>query len=530
MKQYRLALIVDERSIAVFQLEALRQLNIGSLDVFSCRNTQVHRRPVKHFLYYLMKLLLWRSSHERKVALSSTALPPGRTVEFDSIYDKAWQSLPADVVKQLRSGSYDAILKFGMNLMRVPPELEGRILSYHHGDPDRYRGRPAGFYELLHGECVMGQIVQILSNRLDAGHVVAFAETKVRTHSYARTLAESFRHSPLLLPVALRNLAAGKVISKESGGKNFRMPSNLSVLKLICRTFSAGIKRIAYGALVEKQWKVSLAALPGGDVDGILRSDTFPPPQEWRNVEANRDYTFYADPFFLGGDPDRLLLEAMDRRTGKGRLLLVDPNGEQTVLSRPGKHFSYPGTVEESGLTLVLPETASWAPPTLFQIEDGELREFERLSIEGEPRLLDPTLLAHDGRYYLFGNEAGLGDGVLSLWSADSLHSLFARHPDSPIRISPRGSRMAGSLLTLDGRLLRLGQDSSRTYGDGIFIFSVNELSPRRYEEELVGRLAFSHASGPHTLNIASKLMVFDWYRDRFSLLAGVRRALGKLT
>ena len=73
----------------------------------------------------------------------------------------------------------DAIVKFGLGLLRVPDRtvLPIPILSFHHGDPGAYRGRPAGFWELIEGASFVGQVVQILRNRLDAGRVVAFAGT-----------------------------------------------------------------------------------------------------------------------------------------------------------------------------------------------------------------------------------------------------------------------------------------------------------------------------------------------------------------
>ena len=96
------------------------------------------------------------------------------------------------------------VTKFGMGLLRVPPDAEFSIpiISFHHGDLRKFRGRPAGFYELLNGEPVVGQVVQRLTNRLDAGEVLAFAETKARPHSYRATMEDAYRTSPLLLPQA----------------------------------------------------------------------------------------------------------------------------------------------------------------------------------------------------------------------------------------------------------------------------------------------------------------------------------------
>lgn len=529
MREHRLALIVDELSIARFQLEGLKLLKLAPLDVFSCTNTNVRRDLVKHFLYYLLKLLVWRTPEERRIALPATGLPLGRSWSFQSLQDGSWQSLPPHVVRQLCSGRYDAILKFGMNLMRVPAELSDRILSYHHGDPDTYRGRPAGLYELLNGEPAMGQVIQILSNKLDAGRVVAFAETKVHNHSYRTTLRESLRHSPLLLPIALRNLATGRVIPRRSTGKNFRLPSNWLVLNVITRTAAAKLRRLAYGAFIEKGWNVSLVELKEGERESILAGGDFPAAGRWRTIEKLREFNFYADPFFLQEDQERILVEAMDRSTGKGKILFIE-HGSQMLVSRGRGHFSYPATIREGDRTFVVPEIAGWAAPSLFELREKELHEAWPLQIEGSPRIIDPTIVSHGGRFYLFGNRRDLGDGVLWLWWAESLARPFAVHTASPVRISPYGSRMGGAFVQVAGQLVRFGQDSSGAYGDGILAFAVRQLSPDRYEEEPMARLSLGDVHGPHTINFAGNFLLFDWYRNRFSPAAGMRRLLGKLT
>jgi len=116
-----------------------------------------------------------------------------------------------------------------MGLLRVPPaeRIGCQILSYHHGDPRRFRGRPAGFYELLSGESQIGQVVQILSNALDAGKVVAYAETKAYPHSYRNTLIEAFRRSPLLLRTAVCASGSETAIRKPGVASLAWMPACL---------------------------------------------------------------------------------------------------------------------------------------------------------------------------------------------------------------------------------------------------------------------------------------------------------------
>jgi hypothetical protein len=157
-------------------------------------------------------------------------------------------------------------------------------------------------------------------------------------------------------------------------------------------------------------------------------------------------------------------------------------------------------------------------------VEDGKLRPLPPLDIEGGARITDPTLLSHDGRLYLFGNRNDLGSNALFLWSAERLDAPFRLHPLSPIRVTPRGSRMAGGLVRSGDRLIRFGQDFTTGYGVGIFAFAVEALSATDYRERMIGELRFADRRGPHTLNFRDGQVAFDWYRDRFDPLAGVRR------
>ena len=83
---------------------------------------------------------------------------------------------------------------------------------------------------------------------------------------------------------------------------------------------------------------------------------------------------------------------------------------------------------------------------------------------------------------------------------------------------------MAGSLLAQDGRLFRLGQDFSASYGDGLCFFEIDTLEPDTYSECLIGTFKFKERAGPHTINALPDGYVFDWYREKFSPMAGIRR------
>ena len=513
----KLAVIVDNGMIQRFALDALDAVTgTDQISVFSCTNTRSRRRWLRHGAYYALNLVTVRNRLTRFVPVSSSKKAVADRIEFEADYDGAWQVLPPRVLDQLAAGGFDVILKFGMGLLRVPEtdRLPVPILSYHHGDPDRYRGRPAAFWEMVEGQPTMGQIVQVIGNKLDAGKVVAFAETKVLPWSYRSTLIEAFRHSAFIINTAIRNAMAGTYLAKTSEGRNCRLPSNATVIGFVARTAMQSARRLLYGALKEKKWQVSTAPAP--DVLSNL-----PEPNHWQTLPTKPGYVFYADPFFCS--QTSILVEALSARSGRGEIVRIDGVEHRAVLSGPG-HISYPSTTFLDGREIVLPETASWSDPQVYLDNGPDLQFMMNLRVERRPRISDPTLFERDGRLYLFGNDRELGSNVLNLWVADGLDDEFRLHPDSPIRISPEGSRMGGAIIERGRRLFRLGQDFSRGYGDGLVLFEIEELSPGTYSERKTGHIRFTDRRGPHTLNLRGDRVVFDWYHDRFSPLAGFRR------
>ena len=83
---------------------------------------------------------------------------------------------------------------------------------------------------------------------------------------------------------------------------------------------------------------------------------------------------------------------------------------------------------------------------------------------------------------------------------------------------------MAGGIWERKTGIFRFGQDLTGRYGNGVCIFRIDELGAESYREEMVGAYRFSQRRGPHTLNFSNGRAVFDWYEERLSPLAGIRR------
>ena len=517
-----IALIVDDLRVRRWEAEALSHIaeDVEVL-LLNCTNTPHPRRILRHWLYYLLNLISLRSAARAWVRLPE-ALRIVERIDFEAEADGSWQRLPQSVLQLLAERRPSLAIKFGMGLLRVPDEIECGILSYHHGDPRAFRGRPAGFYEMLQGVRTVGQAVQLICNRLDAGRVAAFGETRVQPHSYRGTMADSYRASPLLLKAAVRNCLSDTFLPFEAGGRNYRLPSNSVVLRFCAKLMREKVKRLTYGAFFEKEWRAASVEAQIDTLDGALRAIS--DPNAWRLVEMPKRYRFLADPFPLPGGG--VAVEAFRRSDGQGEIVEIVDGASRTLCAGVG-HFSYPAIVEFGGDRFLIPEVAEWSKPLVYRLHEDRCELAGSLDIDGDPHLLDATVFAGKDAVYLFANVAAEGGAVLRLWTAPTLFSRFTEHPDNPIRISPVGGRMAGGILEVGRDLYRLGQDNSGAYGRRITAFKVVDLSPSRYAESYAGELSLQCAKGPHTFNTRGGVAFFDFYRDRFSPLAGVRRLRG---
>lgn len=520
------ALLLDNLSLTRWQREALEEASskIDIVLVLNCKNTSTKKQPLRHFFYYLINILSLKNTlTQREKFQASTA----EIVSFDSTYKGMWQSIPASAYDALHVNGVDLVIKFGMNLLHIeegpktPP-----FLSFHHGDPSKYRGRPAGFYEIQNGEKTTGTIVQQLSNELDAGKIYAYGESKVVNFSYKKTAMNFYGNSKYLLPKAIDNLSHGRELNVAKDGINYRLPSNFIALRFLVLLASNALRKLCYGLFFEKKWKVALA--PNHLL--FLGNEAIP-SQGMTEIPIGSGYNFYADPFF-STDGECIRLEALDNRSGLGDIVEVsldDISRQKTTLT--GAHYSYPYSFEYEGKEYLLPEVASHSAQYILAANeiDGE-----KVFVQGleDKRIVDATLIAHEGHWFLFFGEKSTAHTLLNVWHSASPFGEFNPHPQTPVVISPKAARMGGGVQKVSGRLLRFGQNNSGEYGESLAVMEIKNLSPLDYVEEPVGKILMEDFKGPHSLNVAphSKRILIDYYSDRFSLFAGVRRIKAKLS
>ena len=515
----RAALLVDNLQISRWQLKALEvaQKSIDVVLVLNCKNTSNKKNYVKNFFYYALNIFTLKNSLTKRALIN---LEQTEVINFESIYKGAWQSFPEEIYNALDGERVDLVIKFGMSLLRLnehqkmPP-----ILSFHHGNPSKYRGRPAGFYEILNREKSTGIIVQSLSNKLDAGEIYAYAESKVVNYSYKKTALNFYSNSVPLLNKAIVNLSNQTPIQMSVDGKNYRLPSNHKAISFLGLLFLNAIKRVSYGLFFEKRWNIATSPnnLSLNASEKLLS-------QFFKEVPIQEKYNFYADPFY-SEDGKKVRLEALDNRTGLGDIIEVEVenHSNQRVLLN-GEHFSYPCSFMHDGEEYLIPEVASHSAQYL--IAANKIDEKYYLKGLEDKRIVDATLHLKDDRAYLFFGESNTAHMVLNLWIADSPWGEFKPHPMNPIAISPSVARMGGKIINHKGKTLRFGQNNSGEYGESISVMQITALSEKDYKEVEIGKITIDEFNGPHSIGFNSDMseIIIDYYINKFSLFAGVRR------
>jgi len=442
-----------------------------------------------------------------------------KKVEFKSDWQGNWELIPAEASSHF--SDLDVAVKFGMNLLLNPDSVPTRlgILSYHHGDPTKYRGRPAVFHEMLNGEKTVGAMVQRLNNTLDGGVVLAQCMAPITEYSYRDTLINTYLASvPLLHKSATTLQFIEEFSSPTSLGTLRTLPRNWEVFRLSINILRSKLRHLIYGLFVEKVWQ--LGQLPkfahGNKVLGIEVSDL-------QIIRAPQGYSFVADPFVF---KSTIYCEGMDARTGVGKILRYDGTWFEMNLGLDEQHVSYPQIISDGSRTYLLPEVGGHLSPQLYELTpDGKVvvSISPLLGFDGV-RLTDATLFEQNGEWFLFGSQGPTSDYQLELWVGEAIYGPYHQHPSSPIRIDPTGSRMAGPVDSKNGTVLRFGQDCASRYGDGVNIFKITNLTSTEYEEIPFGEIHMTGAFGPHTFSRNGQGVILDFYKERITLMAGVRR------
>jgi hypothetical protein len=245
----------------------------------------------------------------------------------------------------------------------------------------------------------------------------------------------------------------------------------------------------------------------------------------------------FADPFlFEHGGHTHLFFERYDehaRKASIAHVLLADSSGATTTptsVLAPAYHVSYPFVFGFGREIFMLPESLENGTVDLYRaVEFPHRWALERTLLRGV-RAVDPTLVEHGGRFWLFVNVAEPGaaiDDELHVYFAPSLAGPWLAHAANPVVSDVRRARPAGRVFRIGGDLVRPSQDCSRGYGRAVVLNRIDVLTPEDYSETPIARIEPTWSAGligTHTYNSTERVEAVDGQRFVLRLPRPARR------
>ena len=248
--------------------------------------------------------------------------------------------------------------------------------------------------------------------------------------------------------------------------------------------------------------------------------------------------TYIADPFVAERDGVRaILVESFDYQNERGAIDALELDDADRVVRR-GRvidietHLSYPFPVEIDGELYLVPENCAGNEVALYRCVRFPDRWEREIALFPSFDGVDTTLFAHEGRWWAFCTRYSRGSTLaLNAFYAASPRGPWSPHALNPIVVDVSSARPAGQPFTVDGTLYRPGQDCSESYGGGLAIARVDELTPTAYRETIVqrhGAAGFGRWNdGIHTVSFTRGRIVVDGkhvYRDLRKLPGAARK------
>lgn len=283
-------------------------------------------------------------------------------------------------------------------------------------------------------------------------------------------------------------------------------------------------------ALSRDQWGIALAF-----GDDVCRD-----PAQTRLILPPAD-RFWADPMVWPAADQGwwVFIEEVIYAEGRGTLkaIRVHPDGrwEQPVpvMARPW-HLSYPFLFWWEGALWMVPESGANRTVELYRCINMPDRWEKAVDLLTDIDMVDATVFAHGGRWWLLGNVSEPGadkHDELHAFHAPSPLGPWEPHAANPVVADARAARPAGSLFRHGGRLLRPAQVCVPEYGHALVLRRIERLTPTEYVEATETRIDPGWLPGiacVHTLSHEAGLTAFDFLIRRSRLLppaAELRRA-----
>ncbi len=482
----------------------------------------------KAFLWrlYDRKILHRRSQATQSVDMADRLKDvPAIICEAEQI-GKHTQHFCKSDLDEIAKHKLDFALRFGFGIIRgeILDVPKYGVWSFHHDDPQKYRGSPPGFWEIYNRDPVTGAILQRLTDRLDGGIVLQKGFFKTNPVSYVASRDLTFfggAHWVAKTCIDIMNNNATYLDAPQTPTQAsiFKSPTNCQMIRFFARWLYTCLQAQFVSFFRHQQWSVAIVDAPIHHALGLINDGSQKQAIRTARWISELPGRFLADPFgFDCAKSDRglvILAEDFDWANGRGHIsALESTDGETFAKARPiiklDCHMSYPFIFQHEGSLYCVPETNEASSVFLFQADEQRSQWIQVATLVTDFKAVDSTIFQHGGYWWLFcTNEDNLPNTNLYAWHAPTLHGPWTAHATNPIKTDVRSSRPAGTAFVHEGRLYRPAQDCSTGYGAGIAVNRINLLTPHAFSEDPVS-MCTPDLEGPYPIGLHTACALGD--------------------
>ena len=543
MKKHKLkvGLLINSKKIPAWayrMIELIKESEYAEIVVLiqnaeepSPNNFKKYWQKKSYFLYNLYRNLdrkIFKISPDAFTRKDIRKVTDAPLIEVKPRETKFCDWIEGNNLEYIKSHEPDILIRLGFRI------LKGEILnlptygiwSFHHGDNSVNRGGPPGFWEVMNKEKQTGVVLQILSNKLDAGLILERSFSLTDKVSVNRNINRMYWKALSFVPRNLKrlyeegdNFLENKRMNNPVLGfyshKLYRPPSNGPMVQLIIKTIYAEAKRRLINIIYIEQWGLLFKFNPDSEISTSL--------YQFKELRPPKD-RIWADPHVIyENDLYYIFIEEMTFSENRGWISVIEMDHQgnyktpQRVLEKE-THLSYPFIFKDKGEIYMLPETKKTRTVEIYKATKFPFEWSLVQVIMQDVIAVDPTVIKFDEKYWLFVNKvenqgASAHDELHLYYSDDLLSNKWNAHPQNPVISDVKRARPAGRPFMHKNNLFRPSQNCSYSYGYGITINKIEILNETEYSEVPVDFITPKWSEkykGIHTLDWNGKLTVAD--------------------
>lgn len=484
---------------------------------------------------------LFKNAQKIPVDLGAELKNTGRRVCSVSI-EKYSEYFGDEDLKAIREADLDFILRFGFNIVRggILEAAKYGVWSFHHDDEEKYRGGPPGFWPIYFNNPVSGAVMQRLTEKLDAGIILKKAWLKTLLHSY-RTNLDVLLFVSSSWPAEMANQICLTGYFPRSASDTtapvYKVPGNWKMIVFLLRLFMNRLNFYWNDLLRAERWNIGIIK---STVQDLAFSGQAVNPDDvlWMKERSSRNY--FADPAgFIEENKVHILMEDYSYAHNKAHISETVFDPVSNSFSAPLKsietkeHLSYPFIFVHGENIYCLPESYRYGNIGLYKRNYSEGIFVEDHILLDHIDAVDPTLISHNDKWWLFFTRKVYSNSHLYIYFSDKLNGEYKPHPMNPVKMDVRSSRPAGLPFIHEEQLYRPAQDCSESYGRRVAINRILKLSETEFVEETVTHIGplngGRYSAGFHTVFGIGRYTLIDAKRTKFNFSHFGRQTRHKL-